>query len=435
MSTPDFSASVQDDHARRLRRHIEELQVTYAAIRREGVDAVVASGPTGEQLFTLTSTDLPYRMIVEQMGEGAATISEQGVILFVNQSLAEMLKRDRHVLVGHDIRSLATGPMARRLTKLVRAGVAATVRDELELTRADGSSVPVLISVTGLDIEGVPVRCLMVSDLTAVKQSQRRLIIAERRAARNEQQRAIAEELQRSLLPEALPQLPRLRLAGAYQPAGHALAIGGDWYDAVMLDPHIALVIGDVAGHGINAAVVMGRLRTALQAYLLDGLGPAAALTKLNRIVNTLEPNAFATVALVIVDPASGEFRYATAGHPAPLQRDANGCVSRLDGASCPALGIVRNAEFREATATVQADGALLLYTDGLVERPDRPLNEAIEILAHAFAASIVNANSHVELMLQTATTQLGSLRRDDVALLVAHRPPLYEPESTDQAR
>ena len=111
MSTPDFSASVQDDHARRLRRHIEELQVTYAAIRREGVDAVVASGPTGEQLFTLTSTDLPYRMIVEQMGEGAATISEQGVILFVNQSLAEMLKRDRHVLVGHDIRSLATGPM------------------------------------------------------------------------------------------------------------------------------------------------------------------------------------------------------------------------------------------------------------------------------------------------------------------------------------
>ena len=164
------------DELARLRTQIEELDRALTAIRAGDVDAVVLGGPQGHQLYTLVSADRPYRVIVEEMGDGAVTVSERGIILYANLRLADLIETDRAALLGRDVTELVDASAASTLSTLLTAAApGTTLQAELELVRAHGPTVPVLASVTGLDIEGVIVRCLVVTDLTDRRRGEEEL--------------------------------------------------------------------------------------------------------------------------------------------------------------------------------------------------------------------------------------------------------------------
>jgi len=159
----------------RLRGQLEDLLAAFAAIRGGGVDAIMVGGPNEERLYTLTSADRPYRVIVEEMGEGAATVSERGVLLYVNRRLSNLVGRDRRDLIGTDATALVDPADRSQLINLLDAPAGQTNRAELNLAGRDGATVPALTSVTGLDIDGVLVRCLVVADLTSRRRQGREI--------------------------------------------------------------------------------------------------------------------------------------------------------------------------------------------------------------------------------------------------------------------
>ena len=136
-----------------------------------------------------------------------------------------------------------------------------------------------------------------------------------------EREHRIAETLQRSLLPERLPQIAGLAMSARYLPAGQGEAVGGDWYDALELtDGRVAIVVGDVVGHGLRAAAAMGQLRNAFRAYAMVETSPAEVMARVNRLAATgAEESVIGTALLLMLDRETGELAYTSAGHPPPL--------------------------------------------------------------------------------------------------------------------
>ena len=158
------------------------------------------------------------------------------------------------------------------------------------------------------------------TDVSVVEELGRRLAVGLANTDTFAREHAIAETLQRSLLPDALPQIPGLDLAVRYLPATEGAAVGGDWYDAFPLaDGRVGLVIGDVAGHNIASASTMGQVRSLLRAYAIDDPDPGSALERTNAAVAQLLPDALASVVYAVLDPATGDLAYANAGHPPPI--------------------------------------------------------------------------------------------------------------------
>ena len=173
---PEDGVGEPADELGRLRTQIVELDRALTAIRAGDVDAVVLGGPQGPQLYTLVSADRPYRVIVEEMGDGAVTVSERGIILYANLRLADLVGADRAALLGRDVTELVDASAADTLSSLLATTAPGTTHQaELELVHAEGSAVPVLASVTGLDIEGVIVRCLVLADLTDRRRGEEEL--------------------------------------------------------------------------------------------------------------------------------------------------------------------------------------------------------------------------------------------------------------------
>jgi len=186
----EFEEGVEADLSE-LRRQIAYLQETLGAISSGGVDAVVMGNPEQEQVYTLTSADRPYRVIVERMGEGAATVSARGVILFANPQLAHFLGIDRDSMIGRDITAYVSEAQQEALARLLFTEAMETRRSELTLGGRGGSAeVPVLVASTALDLEGVLVRCLVFTDLTMQKQVEQQLA---EDAAHAERQRVARE--------------------------------------------------------------------------------------------------------------------------------------------------------------------------------------------------------------------------------------------------
>ncbi|MET0997070.1 MAG: PAS domain S-box protein [Marmoricola sp.] len=173
-----------------LVEQIAYLQEALTAISNGGVDAVVLGSPENEQVYTLTNADRPYRVIVERMGEGAATVSERGVVLFANPRLAQFIGIERDGMVGRDITDYVEEDQRAALAGLLETEAAETRRTELTIAATDGSRVPVLVASTALDLEGVVVRCLVFTDLTMQKQVERQLA---EDAAQAERQRVARE--------------------------------------------------------------------------------------------------------------------------------------------------------------------------------------------------------------------------------------------------
>ena len=178
----------------RLQQQLDDLREAFDAVRDGEVDAVVLGGPHGEQLYTHVNADRPYRVIVEEMGDGALTISGRGIVLYANDRMAQLLRQPRASLLGRVVDDLVAPDVAPRLAELLTAQPGATRRSELELRGADGVDVPVLASVTGLEIDGVVVRCLIVADLTEQRQGE--LVLAQAHAGLTQSSREL-EEAQR----------------------------------------------------------------------------------------------------------------------------------------------------------------------------------------------------------------------------------------------
>lgn len=243
-----------------------------------------------------------------------------------------------------------------------------------------------------------------------------------------------ARTLQRSLLPQVLPELPQVTAAARYQPAKQGADVGGDWYDVIPLSAaRVALVIGDVMGHGMAEAATMGALRTAVRTLSELELPPDEILSRLNDIVGELGTDAFATCLYGVYDPVTRRLSYASAGQPPPAVAHPDGTVTFLSMTPDPPLGVAA-PPFETLETLLPADSLLALYSDGLVESKDRDVTTGMSRLAE-FLTQSVNAMptapadaSDLDALCATLTSALlpahGALV-DDAALLLARTHPL----------
>jgi serine phosphatase RsbU (regulator of sigma subunit) len=230
--------------------------------------------------------------------------------------------------------------------------------------------------------------------------------------------RAATVALQRSLLPDRPPAVPGLEVAARYVP-GAEVGVGGDWYDLFTLPSgHIGIVIGDVAGSGLRAAVVMGRIRSALRAYALETDDPADVLTRLDRKVQLFEPDAMATAIYAVLEPATGTLVLSSAGHLPPVAVGPGDPAGPLRLPADMPLGAYRRAPRRATRMVLPPGGCLFLYTDGLVEQRGRPLSAGIAVLAEALVPTSADA------MCASAMARMLDQRvaSDDVAVLAVRR-------------
>jgi serine phosphatase RsbU (regulator of sigma subunit)/anti-sigma regulatory factor (Ser/Thr protein kinase) len=231
-------------------------------------------------------------------------------------------------------------------------------------------------------------------------------------------QRGVVEVLQRSLVPEELPIVPGLELAARYRPAVRRGGIGGDWYDAFTLGGGgIALVVGDVMGHGIGAAAMMAQMRTGLRAYALDGHTPAGVVERLNRLLLTLGQRQMTTLAYAVLDLERERATLVSAGHLPPLLRAPGGETAVLTVAGNPPLGVSGASTYAETTFDFPAGSTLLLATDGAIE----VRGEGVEIGLERLRARFEAADDLVELCQSVADGEVrGAPADDDVAVLGA---------------
>jgi anti-anti-sigma factor len=243
------------------------------------------------------------------------------------------------------------------------------------------------------------------------------------RAQLRQAEHEVADVLQRSLLPARLPALARLAAAARYTPAAEHALSGGDWYDLIPLGgSRVALVVGDVVGHGPAAAAVMGQLRSALAAQLLDGCSPAEALERLDRFAARVAGSAGSTCACLVHDWDTGELRWALAGHPPVLLVDDGG-ARFLDGGAGPVLGVPGRPPYAEAGAALPAGTSAVLYTDGLVERRGETLDAGLQRLASA-AARLSDLGPDALVGALAGAVLDDAPAADDVALLVVRAVP-----------
>jgi serine phosphatase RsbU (regulator of sigma subunit)/anti-sigma regulatory factor (Ser/Thr protein kinase) len=237
------------------------------------------------------------------------------------------------------------------------------------------------------------------------------------RATHFESEQTIAETLQRSVLPVSLPRMEGVQLAARYVPGTAELDVGGDWFDAIPLpDGRLGLVVGDVVGKGVQAAATMAQLRNGLRAFSLDRMKPSSTLARLNRLAEEVVETAFATIAYVVVDPKAGVCRFSSAGHPPPLIAYPDGRVELLEGGRGLPLGAGSDTRYRQAVAELPVGSVLVLYTDGLVERRGRAIDEGFERLREATKRGPREPEQLVEHILEEMVG--GEERGDDIALL-----------------
>lgn len=250
------------------------------------------------------------------------------------------------------------------------------------------------------------------------------------RARRYDDEAALARGLQQALLPRRLSTHPRVETVGRYLPGTQGMDVGGDWYDVVEAGDGLALVIGDVQGHGVQAAATMGQLRSAVRAFALGDRPPDEVLRGTNHLLIDLDPGQFASCCYLRLDPATGRARIAQAGHPPPLLRCPDGRTRLLDIAGGVVLGVDPHARYPVTELWLEPDAILALYTDGLVERPGADIDDGIAALRRALAQAGAGAGRGGGRSLSgvadrlTATARHATDRPDDVALLLAARRP-----------
>lgn len=224
----------------------------------------------------------------------------------------------------------------------------------------------------------------------------------------------LAVSLQRSFLPRQIPASPRLSMAARYLPASRHAEIGGDFYEVTELDGRMLIAVGDVSGHSLEAALVMGEVRHALRAYAVEGHGLVEILDRLDVVVSRFHPEGLTTACLMLVDPAAGTAEVASAGHLPPLLADETG--ARYLDIRGPLLGV--GLRRPPATRIDLPVGTLaLLITDGLIERSGGDIDAAMATLAEN-----VTHDADLEALCDRLLDQFGRDAQDDIALLAFRR-------------
>ncbi|WP_456845338.1 PP2C family protein-serine/threonine phosphatase [Cellulomonas sp. P5_C6] len=346
-----------------------------------------------------------------------------GLIVDANRMFLDLVGREAGTLVG-----------ATRLSELLSVGgriywethlspllhMQGRIDEVAVELRGPGGRVPVLMSACAWTSDDGAVRGVDVAMSRATERSRyERELLAARAAADSAaaQEALVAHELQLALLTTDLPTGSRFSVTSEYRPGVQALEVGGDWYDAFVLDGDVlAVVVGDVVGRGLRAATAMGQLRSAVRAIAGPGVGPAALLSRLDRFVEQAGVGFMATIAYAEVELGTGRVRYACAGHLPPLRLTASGAHEFLwEGRSTP-MGVGTHRV--EAEISLEPHDLLVLYTDGLVERRDRPLAEGLDVLAEA-AADLLEPSGSVTSLVTDLLAHAGG-ERDDVCVLVA---------------
>jgi hypothetical protein len=261
-------------------------------------------------------------------------------------------------------------------------------------------------------------------DLALLERVGERAALAIGHAQLRDRERAVAETLQRSMLPEELPVVPGIALAARYLSRAEGIHVGGDFYDAFVLGGvELGLSIGDVAGKGLQAASSMGRLRNAMRAYAFEGVGPAELLSRLDRLM--ADEEGMATAQHFAMDPVTGRVRHSNAGHPPALRLSAAGDPEWVEGALAPPLGTSWTPRV-DADLVLAPGDRLLLFTDGLVERRDAVLDDGLSALAEAASSAPAgDLEALCDHVLGCLSGAAGGFE-DDVAMLACERvrPP-----------
>ena len=357
-----------------------------------------------------------YRSLAERTTDAIWIADADGRYVDANPAACALLGHTREQHRALTLVDLVRPEDLDRLEDLrARLATGVAVTEVWRLRTRAGDTVPVELNMRQEPDGGLFSIGRDITERLRVEAERERLLAAERE---------IAETLQRSLLPRALPEMERLAVAARYMPSAEHAQSGGDWYDLLPLeDSRVALVVGDVVGHGPAAAAVMGQLRSAVAAYLLDGHGPAAALERLDRFAARVADAGGSTCACLVLDASDGALTWATAGHPPAVLVEPDGTARLLTGAAGAVLGLTPREPYREAHAVLPAGGSLVLYTDGLVERRGEVLDVGLGRLVRAAGAA-------ADLPPDDLASALvgGSLGdhapADDVALLVVRAVP-----------
>jgi PAS domain S-box-containing protein len=226
-----------------------------------------------------------------------------------------------------------------------------------------------------------------------------------------------AVTLQRSLLPQAIPDVAGLDIAYRYQPANPSAEAGGDWFDVIDLpDGQVALVIGDVTGHNIHAAAIMGQLRTTTATLTRLGRPAEEIMRQLNRLLTDHGTEAGATCLYALYDPRTRRCRLTSAGHPPPAVRHPDGRVEFIDVPQGMILGVPHD-HYPATEARLAPGSVLALYTDGLVEQPGQDIDVGMSRLACTLAAGPARSLDH---LCDAILASPGPYASDDIALLLA---------------
>lgn len=344
--------------------------------------------------------------LVARVARGMEEEVRRGVRIQVGQGFAGRVAAERRPLIVERLdRDEASNPALRDKGIRSLLGVPLIGRDVVIGVLHVGTFAPRRFSDEDVDLlQRIADRIALAIQATST--------IAERSAVR---------ALQRSLVPSRPPTIPGLSAAGRYIP-GEGRSVGGDWYDLFALpNGQVCVAIGDVVGHGLRAAIVMGRLRSKLRAYAFDNPAPGDVLVRLHRTLQHFEPDEMATVLLATLDPSLQRVELSSAGHLPPVMAVPGKAGVQLEIPPDPPLGAPPEKPRRTTAVEMPPGSVLCLYTDGLVERRDVPIDARLDHLRQTVVAGDPE---------QVCTSAIAGLvsgpqpTDDDIAIVVLRRDP-----------
>jgi PAS domain S-box-containing protein len=418
------SGFIRDVTDRRRRQEEREALMREQAAREEAER--VAELVSGMQL--LVDAALAHRTLDDILSD---LVTRVRGVLHADAASIHLVEEERLVL-----RAASDGSPGAPFTGEDFAASVAEAREPLLVQDPGPEEVSSLIGVPLLaegEVRGVvvtsaaPPRRFTADDLSILRLAADRVALAIDHARVYEREHNIVVTLQRSLLPEDLPKPPGLQVAARYLPAGEEDEVGGDWYDVLPVPGGgVGLVMGDVAGKGLAAASMVGRLRSALRAYALEGHPPARVLEQLNRLIWTeAEESQMTTLIYLVLDPNEDKLRWVNAGHPPPLLVDGNEQPQYLEGGSSVPLGVLPFPSFEEVAVPMDPGATLVLYTDGLVERAGEHLDRGLRRLVEAVRGAPTEPDAFCDHVLDQLVPRNGT--PDDVALLTLRSIPMTD--------